>query len=139
MAVRMYITTVFNRDVDKNNDYVSVGGYEITFKDYGTMRFDFDESSGSIDGNSVSWELRNLSTDAFPESEDLQDCLINDEIVGVSECFVYIGGAIQRLEGGKSKPLHLTGLKDLGFWVQTDSADEDIIVPNEMLEEVELD
>lgn len=131
MAVRMYITTVFNREVNRSMDFVSVGGYEIEFKHHGSIRFDFNESCGHIDGNSVEWELRDLDTEAFPESEALQDCLLNDEIVRVLECYVY--------ESSKSQPLQLTGLKDMGFWVCTESIGRDVVISDAMLESVEFD
>ena len=132
MAVRMYITTVFDRNVSKSGDYISVGGYEITFRDHGTMKFDFCESAGYIDGNAVSWSLRYIDTDGFPESENLQELLINDEIVDFPECYVYV-------ESKNDRTLQLERIIDLSFEVFTGESYIDIKVPDEMLESIEFD
>ena len=132
MAVRMYITTVFGREVSKRDDYISVGGYEITFRNYGTMKFDFSESAGYIDGNSVEWALRFIDTDSFPESEKLQELLLNDEIVDFPECYVYV-------ESKNDRPLQIKRIKDLSFEVITGESCKIIEVPDEMLESIEFD
>lgn len=89
--MRMYLTTEFDRPVDKNKHYLSPGGYEAVINEK-AFGFDFNESSGTIDKENpavVHWKLRDLDTESFPESEILEKHA--DEISAITECFVYTG------------------------------------------------
>ena len=91
---RMYITLKMDRDIQIPEHYVSVGGYELSFANGESVGFDFYESCGSVDPydkSVIHFELRDLDTDSFPESEKLVRLLLTSKVKELVECYVYTG------------------------------------------------
>ena len=62
----------FDRPVDPDKHYLSPGGYSVELRDGRKIEFDFFEYCGDrIGTNSVAFEVSELDTSTFPESEIL--------------------------------------------------------------------
>lgn len=88
---------VFDRTIDSNKHYISLGGFEVKVKGLEQpVGFDFESFEGSIvkDGkgknsNLLDFVLKGLDFDSFPESKVLLPNLENIECF--TEFFVYTG------------------------------------------------
>ena len=90
--MRMYISLLMDRPIDKEKHYISPGGYEFNFNGK-NIPFDFCMSSGTICKNPrmIEFELRELDLTTFPESEKLlnKSCLKN--VRKIEEFYIYTG------------------------------------------------
>ena len=90
--MRMYISLLMDRPIDKEKHYISPGGYEFNFNGK-NISFDFCMSSGTICKNPrmIEFELRELDLTTFPESEKLlnKSCLKN--VRKIEEFYIYTG------------------------------------------------
>lgn len=80
----------FDRPVDPDKHYLSPGGYSVELRDGRKIEFDFFEYCGDrIGTNSVAFEVSELDTTSFPDSENLTV----DSMVGCNfdEFFVFTG------------------------------------------------
>ena len=80
----------FDRPVDPDKHYLSPGGYSVELRDGRKIEFDFFEHYGNRVGtHSVAFEMSELDTSTFPESE----ILTVDSMVGCNfdEFFVFTG------------------------------------------------
>ena len=79
----------FNRPINKETDCISVGGFSVTSGGE-QYRFDFETYHGYVDKEDptvVRYECRNLDTETFPDSIDLQDFAL-ERIVTLNECSI---------------------------------------------------
>lgn len=97
ITFRLYQQVKFNRPVDKDNDYVSPGGYEVTMKceDGSTksVQFDFEEFEGGVskdDHTIVECTQKNPDLDAFEGLAEVTEYMLRN-IVSVEEWFIYTG------------------------------------------------
>ena len=82
----------FNRPINRDNDYISPGGYEFRFGDK-FVQFDFEDYEGYIDKKDPSvlhFMQKNPDIETFPEMgsltvEDLEN------VTGIEEFTVYTG------------------------------------------------
>lgn len=91
--IKQFLDIKFNRPIDKDNDFISPGGYEIELKDGRTIRFDFLDYEGYIDPEdpSVLHIIHsNLDVAVFPESKDLLN-VKHDGVKRIIECYIYTG------------------------------------------------
>lgn len=91
--IKQFLDIKFDRPIDKDNDFISPGGYEIELKDGRTIRFDFLDYEGYVDDEdpSVLHIIHsNLDIDVFPESKDLLNVKAED-IKCIIECYIYTG------------------------------------------------
>lgn len=91
--IKQFLDVKFDRPIDKDNDFISPGGYAIELKDGRTIRFDFLDYEGYIDpeDHSVLHIIHsNLDIAVFPESKDLLNLKVED-IKRISECYIYTG------------------------------------------------
>ena len=73
--MRLYLTLKMNRPVKPVRDFVSPGGYNMTFGGWG-IGFDFFDQSGDIneeDNSILTFEARGLDTDAFPDAQRIDN------------------------------------------------------------------
>ena len=73
---------------------ISIGGFEMTFDNGKTVRFDFLDFNGHIESDDPSvlnFELRRLDVDAFPDSEFLKT--FAGKVTAIKEFYVYTGEA----------------------------------------------
>lgn len=92
-SIKQFIDIKFDRPIDKDNDFISPGGYEIELKDDRTIRFDFLDYEGYIDPEdpSVLHIIHsNLDVAVFPESKELLN-VKRDDIKRIIECYIYTG------------------------------------------------
>ena len=90
--MEMYALIKFDRPIDKDRHVISPGGYEMTFNNGETVRFDFKGCSGRIDpaDNRVfKCEMSILDIEAFPDSEFLKT--FTGSVTAINEFFVYTG------------------------------------------------
>lgn len=82
----------FDREIVPDKYYISPGGYEMTFSNGVTTRFDFMDTIGAIceyDNTQALFECSELDVDVFPESEFLKT--FNGSVTKIEEVFVYTG------------------------------------------------
>lgn len=108
--IKMYIALRFNKPIpdvknlmpNENAMSVSPGAYEIIFTDDTAVRFDFLDSYGNVDKDDnhvIDFELCNFDWDTFSdEAIVLPAKLLDREIKGLSEVFVYISGGDEELD-----------------------------------------
>lgn len=90
--MRMLASIQFDREIDRNEHYISPGGYEMTFSNGATTAFDFLDYWGTIDNRDktiLNCEMRSLDTESFEESEFLRT--FAGSVVQINEFFVYTG------------------------------------------------
>lgn len=101
MNIRAYTQLLMDRPIRKGagGHYISPGGYEFTFADGKTYRFDFNESSGTVSNDSriVNFELRNFDTSLRPDGTT-EDAFYRSffesahhPVTRINEFFVYTG------------------------------------------------
>lgn len=87
--MEMILKVKFSREVDDDIDFISPGGYQMSFSNGETIEFDFTRSVGRIDKDDksiVNFRVSELDTDSFPESEFLSS--FNGTVTEVQECFI---------------------------------------------------
>ena len=91
----MYAKIKFDREIDKDKHYISLGGYEMTFvNNLGgnptTVSFDFFSYIGNVDMNDptiLHCEMEELDSDTFPESLFIEHFL--GTISEIKDFYVY--------------------------------------------------
>ena len=86
---------------------ISIGGFEMTFDNGKTVRFDFLDFNGHIESDDPSvlnFELHGLDVDAFPDSEFLKT--FAGKVTAIKEFYVYTGEA----EDPEINPIELKAL-----------------------------
>ena len=90
MILKMVLQIRFNREIDKDKDYISPGGYEMVMNGK-NVQFDFCDHYGTIcltDRSICTFQLEHPDYDSFPKIEKVTlDDLKN--ISKITECFVY--------------------------------------------------
>ena len=126
MILKMQLQVEFNRDIDRNKDYISPGGYEMVMNGK-KVQFDFCVSYGNIctDERSVcTFQLEQPDYDSFPDFERVGiDELKN--ITEITECYIYTG------EDGESD-LKETEINSISF-VISDSKTPVIEIPKQVI------
>lgn len=89
----MYATIQMDREIDPNLHYISIGGFELHFKNGANIAFDFNSSAAQIqnDPSFIRFECDDLDFDSFPEAELLGWMLENSEVKKIEEFYVYTG------------------------------------------------
>ena len=89
----MYATLQMDREIDPNHDYISIGGFELHFKNGMNIAFDFNSSVANIlnDPSFIRFECDELDFDSFPEAELLEWMLVHSEVEKIVEFYVYTG------------------------------------------------
>lgn len=90
--MEMYALIKFDRPIDKDRHVISPGGYEMTFSNGETVRFDFMNFEGSVthdDETVLNCHMKILDIDSFPESEFLKT--FTGSVTAIKEFFVYTG------------------------------------------------
>ena len=88
----MNIGIKFNRSIDKEKDFISVGGFEMVMGDK-NIQFDFETSYGTIYGDGdkyCEFELVYPDVECFPDMRNITE----EDLKSVSkiiECYVYTG------------------------------------------------
>ena len=92
LTFRMQATVKMNRAVDKENDYISPGGYEFVMNGK-NVQFDFEESQTMIDKEDPSIIHIMHKNPDYNSFEDLLSLLKNDleNVTEIPEFFVYTG------------------------------------------------
>ncbi len=89
----MYATLQMDREIDPNHHYISIGGFELHFKNGMNIAFDFNSSAAQIlkDPSFIWFECDELDFDSFPEAELLEWMLVHSEVEKIVEFYVYTG------------------------------------------------
>ena len=89
----MYATLQMDREIDPNLHYISIGGFEIHFKNGVNIAFDFNSSVANIrkDPSFILFECDDLDFDSFPEADLLEWMLVHSEVEKIEEFYVYTG------------------------------------------------
>ena len=89
----MYATLQMDREIDPNLHYISIGGFELHFKNGMNIVFDFNCSVANIlnDPSFIRFECDELDFDSFPEAELLEWMLVHSEVQKIEEFYVYTG------------------------------------------------
>ena len=104
LTFRMYADIRFNRPIDKENDYISPGGYEMKMAGK-NVRFDFEESSCGVD--------------------KYDDCLLLAELKNPDYSYIEVDG-----ESGEITEEMLMNVEDIKeFFVFTGEDDETDLKP----------
>lgn len=97
LTFRLYQSIRFNRPINKKEDYISPGGYEVTMKDKDgkekDVQFDFEDYEGSIDDKDptiLHCMQKNPDMNAFEDLETVTEHMLRN-ITKVTEWFVYTG------------------------------------------------
>ena len=91
--MRMYALIKFDRPI-KPEHIIDPGGYEMTFSNGKTVRFDFEWFEGGVDRDDntvLACIMSILDTDSFPDSEFLKT--FTGSVTEIKEFFVYTGEA----------------------------------------------
>lgn len=90
--MRMYISLLMDRPIDKEKHYISPGGYEFNFNGK-NIPFDFCTSAGSVCKNPrmIEFELSDLDLDSFPEAKKLLTKSNLKNVRKIEEFYVYTG------------------------------------------------
>ncbi len=77
----MYATLQMDREIDPNHHYISIGGFELHFKNGMNIAFDFNSSVANIlkDPSYIRFECDEPDFDSFPEAELLEWILVHSE------------------------------------------------------------
>lgn len=131
IAFRMCGVIEFDRPIDKEKDYISVGGFEMTMQGH-NINFDFEESYGTIDksnGCLYEFELKNPDYDTFEDLSSITEEMLSN-VESIEEFLIYTG------EDGESdiKPVCI---KELYFVLPYDHFKE-IQVSTDLLKTVEI-
>lgn len=105
--MHMYGLIKFDRPIVRDMHIISIGGFEMTFDNGKTVRFDFLSFNGHIESDDPSvlnFELGGLDADAFPESEFLKTFV--GRVAAIEEFYVYTGEA----EDPEINPVELKAL-----------------------------
>ena len=105
--MHMYGLIKFDRPIIHDKHAISIGGFEMTFDNGKTVRFDFSEFNGHIESDDPSvlnFELIGLDVDAFPDSEFLKT--FAGKVTSIKEFYVYTGEA----EDHEINPIELKAL-----------------------------
>ena len=97
----------FRRYYFRGEHVISIGGFEMTFDNGKTVRFDFLDFNGHIESDDPSvlnFELHGLDVDAFPDSEFLKT--FAGKVTAIKEFYVYTGEA----EDPEINPIKLKAL-----------------------------
>ena len=89
----MYAILQMDREIDPNLHYISIGGFEIHFKNGVNIAFDFNSSVANIrkDPSFILFECDDLDFDSFPEADLLEWMLVHSEVEKIEEFYVYTG------------------------------------------------
>lgn len=96
-AMKMYAKIKFDREIDVEKHYISLGGYEMTFvDDHGlnpkTSGFDFFTFTGTIDEEDptvLHCDMYELDVDTFPRASFLEH--FSGNITKINEFYIYTG------------------------------------------------
>ena len=105
--MHMYGLIKFDRPIVRDRHVISIGGFEMTFDNGKTVRFDFLDFNGHIksdDPSVLNFELHGLDVDAFPDSEFLKT--FAGKVTAIKEFYVYTGEA----EDPEINPIELKAL-----------------------------
>lgn len=112
ITFRLYQSIRFNRPVDKDRDYISPGGYEVTMQcEDGTeksVQFDFEESQGGVSGKDpcvVEMMQKNPDLEAFEDLLTVTEYMLR-HITSVEEWYIYTGEPDEQ-EGGPLIPVEI--------------------------------
>ena len=92
--MHMYGLIKFDRPIVRDMHIISIGGFEMTFDNGKTVRFDFLSFNSHIESDDPSvlnFELSGLDVDAFPDSEFLKT--FAGKVTNIKEFYVYTGEA----------------------------------------------
>ena len=89
----MYAILQMDREIDPNLHYISIGGFEIHFKNGVNIAFDFNSSVANIrkDPSFILFECDDLDFDSCPEADLLEWMLVHSEVEKIEEFYVYTG------------------------------------------------
>lgn len=97
LTFRLYQGIKFNRPINKDEDYISPGGYELKMQDEDgsivTVQFDFDDFEGGInkdDPTILDAMQKNPSYSEFPDLDTVTQYML-EHVVEVVEWFIYTG------------------------------------------------
>lgn len=127
LNIEMFLRMRFNREVDKQEDYISPGGYEMVMN--GRMvQFDFCSSYAEVcqyNPAMVNFVLKNIDVAAFPDFANVtEDDLKN--ISSITDCYVYTGE-------DKETDLEAVSIKGLSFLIVSQTDTQEIVVPQQVL------
>lgn len=105
--MHMYGLIKFDRPIIRDKHVIFIGGFEMTFDNGKTVRFDLLDFNGHVESDDprvLNFELHGLDVDAFPDSEFLKT--FAGKVTAINEFYVYTGEA----EDPEINPIELKAL-----------------------------